>query len=108
MIRNAVTCDREGCLALYLEPEVLPEGARFKDVIVEAGWVIRPSAVALPDYPAAPDVLAHLCPACEAGRGPVLERGECPTCAGSTVGLDSGFTCHYCQRVVPHLADEWC
>ncbi|GHB59388.1 hypothetical protein GCM10010347_31670 [Streptomyces cirratus] len=107
MIRNAVTCDREDCLALCLEPRE-PENARFGEMIVEAGWVVRPAAAVLPGYPAAPDVLAHLCPACAAGRGPVLERGECPACAGKTEDLESGSTCHYCRKVVPHLADKWC
>ncbi|MET9513164.1 hypothetical protein ABZX62_32775 [Streptomyces flavidovirens] len=108
MIRNAVTCDREKCLALYLEPEDLPEVTRFEDVMVEAGWVLRPAADVLPRYPAEPEVLAHLCPACAAGRGPVLKHGGCPTCAGPTEDLDTGSTCHYCRKVVPHLADEWC
>ncbi|WP_329192151.1 MULTISPECIES: hypothetical protein [unclassified Streptomyces] len=107
MIRHAVTCDRERCLALYLESEE-PVKARFEDAIAEAGWTLRPAAVALPGYPAAPDVLAHLCPACAAGRGPVLERGDCPTCSGATENLEAGATCHYCRKVVPHLADKWC
>ncbi|MFF1556000.1 hypothetical protein [Streptomyces sp. NPDC058279] len=107
MIRNAVTCDRESCLALYLEAEE-PENSRFEDVIAEAGWVLRPAAGVLPGYPAAPDVLAHLCPACASERGPVRERGNCPTCAGATEELDSGSTCRYCRKVVPHLADKWC
>lgn len=107
MIRNAVTCDRESCVALYLEPEEA-ENARFEEVITEAGWVLRPAAAVLPGYPAAPDALAHLCPACAAERGPVRERGDCPACSGSTEDTDAGTTCHYCRKVVPHLADKWC
>lgn len=108
MIRTAVTCDSESCLALYLEPEELPEGARLEEVITEAGWVLRQADRALPGNPAASDVLAHICPACEAGRGPVRERGDCPTCGGSTKDLESGSTCQYCRRVFPRLADRWC
>jgi hypothetical protein len=52
-------------------------------------------------------LLGHLCPACTAGSGPVLELGECPTCSGRTVDLPGGATCHYCRTVVPHPADDW-
>ncbi|MEU9099566.1 hypothetical protein [Streptomyces sp. NPDC048361] len=107
MIRKTVTCDRESCLALYLEPRE-PKDAQFEDMALEAGWVLQPAALALPGYPARPDVLAHLCPACAAGRGPVRERGACPTCSGTTEDLEAGSTCHYCRKVAPHLADEWC
>ncbi|MCX5387422.1 hypothetical protein [Streptomyces sp. NBC_00083] len=107
MIRNALTCDRDGCLALYLEPAEA-ESASFESVALEAGWVVRPAAAVLPGYPAAPDVLAHLCPACAAGRGPVRERGTCPACSGSTDDLEAGSTCRYCRHVAPKLADKWC
>ncbi|MFD3716626.1 hypothetical protein [Streptomyces sp. NPDC058677] len=105
MIRTAVTCNRADCLALYLEPVANPdarpgldgEPTRAEDVLdfdqlVElAGWEVTGTA--------------HACPACVAGRGPVLERGECPTCTGSTVDLPAGATCHYCRTVTPHADD---
>ncbi|MFD8385240.1 hypothetical protein ACFV2X_43110 [Streptomyces sp. NPDC059679] len=96
MIRDAVTCDRDGCMAVYLERDDMPEGTEFEDAIEAAGWVSRPAVLVLPGHPDAPDVLGHLCPACAAGRGPVLELGECPTCTGRTTHLPQGETCEYC------------
>jgi hypothetical protein len=103
MIRDAITCDRRDCLALYIEPVADPTAAPgfdrhptrgedvldFEDLVDVAGWVRD-------------DKAGHSCPACAAGRGPVLERGECPTCTGRTVDLPDGSTCHYCQTVTPH------
>ncbi|MFH8797789.1 hypothetical protein [Streptomyces sp. NPDC017941] len=107
MIRDAITCDRRDCLALYIEPvgdrTAAPGFDRgptrgedvldFEDLVDVAGWVR--------------DEAGHSCPACAAGRGPVLERGECPSCMGSTVDLPDGSTCHYCRTVTPHPADDW-
>jgi hypothetical protein len=92
MIRNAVTCDRDGCIAVHLEPDDYPEHA-FDDHVWVLGWKASDTA--------------HACPACAAGRGPVMELGECPTCTGRTVDLPDGSTCHYCRTVVPHPADDW-
>jgi hypothetical protein len=118
MIRNAVTCDRDDCLALYLEPDANPharpgldaEPTRAEDVLdfdqlVElAGWVARPAALVRPGLPDT-DVVGHLCPACVAERGPVLELGECPKCTGRTVDKADGAHCHYCRTVTPHPDD---
>lgn len=107
MIRDAVTCDRDGCLALFLERDDMPEGTEFETAIEAAGWVSRPAVLAVAGHPDA-DVLGHLCPACAAERGPVLELGECPACTGRTAELADGTTCHYCRTVTPYGdADGW-
>ncbi|WP_432159123.1 hypothetical protein [Streptomyces sp. bgisy153] len=105
MIRDAVTCDRDDCMALYLERDDMPEGVEFEDDIAARGWVSRPAVLAVPGRDDA-DVLGHTCPACVAGRGPVLELGECPTCTGRTVDLPDGSTCHYCGTVTPYPPDD--
>ncbi|WP_433860285.1 hypothetical protein [Streptomyces kronopolitis] len=106
MIRDAITCDRDGCMALYLEPVADPSAAPgfdrhptraedvldFEQLVDLAGWVRY-------------DTAGHSCPACVAGRGPVLELGECPNCTGRTVDLPNGSTCHYCGHVTPHPDD---
>lgn len=108
MIRDAITCDRRDCLALYIEPVADPAAAPgfdrhptraedvlgFEQLVDLAGWVRD-------------DKAGHSCPACVAGRGPVLERGECPTCTGRTTDLPDGATCQYCQTVTPHQDDDW-
>lgn len=106
MIRDAVTCDVDDCAALYLERDDTPEGVEFEEDIAAHGWVSRPAVLVLPGHADATDVLGHVCPACTVGRGPVLERGECPACGGSTVDLPAGATCHYCRHVTPYPADE--
>lgn len=118
MIRTAVTCDRDTCLAVYLEPDadpdarpgLDPEPTRAEDVLdfdqlVElAGWVARPAAVVRPGIP---DGVGHLCPACAGGHGPVLELGECPRCGGRTTDLPDGAACQYCRTVTPHPSEGW-
>jgi hypothetical protein len=108
MIRDAVTCDSTYSMAIYLEPVADPTAVPgldhqdptraedvldFEQLVDLAGWVRD-------------DEAGHFCPACAYGRGPVLERGECPTCCGSTVDLPAGSTCHYCGTVIPHPADR--
>ncbi|SMQ22004.1 hypothetical protein SAMN06272771_7735 [Streptomyces sp. Ag82_O1-12] len=93
MIRAAATCDRSGCLALFLAPDDLPEGAPLRAALADAGWGV--------------DGDRHICPGCANGKGPVLERGECPKCCGSTVDRQVGATCHYCRHVEPHPPEEW-
>ncbi|NUV64306.1 hypothetical protein [Streptomyces sp. CAI-85] len=100
MMRDAVTCDREDCLAVFLEPLGLPEGRTTEDAAREAGWEHGEAG--------------HTCPGCVAGRGPVLERGECERCLGATVDRttpDQGEAnvCHYCGRVAPYPpgSGEW-
>lgn len=92
MIRDAATCDTSGCLAIYLEPDDLPEEQSFEAAVSAAGWEHGSDG--------------HACPSCAAGRGAVLERGECPKCCGSTVDLPAGARCHYCGHVEPHPDDE--
>jgi hypothetical protein len=92
MIRDAATCDTSGCVAIFLEPDNLPEEQPFETALYEAGWQLGADG--------------HACPGCARGRGPVLERGECPKCCGSTVDRQDGAACHYCGHVEPHPADE--
>ncbi|MFC8013200.1 hypothetical protein [Streptomyces cinereoruber] len=106
MIRTAVTCDRDGCLAQLLERDDMPEGVEFEDVVEAAGWTSRPAALVLPGRPDAVDVVGHTCPACLIQRGPVLELGECPRCSGRTSDRADGALCHYCWAVTPHTPDE--
>lgn len=94
MIQNAVTCDLPRCSAFRLEPSGEPDVLETEDVreaIRRAGWTSGEDG--------------HTCPACTAGRGPVLERGACPACGGATVDLAAGETCHYCRHVTPYPAD---
>ncbi|MFI9031107.1 hypothetical protein [Streptomyces sp. NPDC053560] len=93
MIRDAVTCDRPNCLAILLEPDSLPEGAEFETAVTAAGWQHLSDG--------------HACPACTAGTGPVLERGECPRCSGRTADRPDGARCMYCGHTVPHPTEEW-
>ncbi|GAA1011589.1 hypothetical protein GCM10009564_32920 [Streptomyces thermogriseus] len=77
------------CLAVFF----LPEGQSFEAALTAAGWRLGEAG--------------HRCPGCVNGAGPVLERGECPRCCGSTVDLPQGAVCHYCGHLVPHpAADE--
>jgi hypothetical protein len=92
MMRDAITCDRPSCLALYLEPLDLPEGATTEDAARAVGWRY--------------DETGHTCPGCAAGRWPTLERGECPVCTGATVDRADGATCHSCGTTVPHPTDD--
>lgn len=92
MIRNAVTCDRPDCLALFLRPDGLPPEEPFETAVAAAGWQNLPEG--------------HACPSCTAGTGPVLERGECPRCSGSTVDRQAGAVCHYCRHVEPHPPEK--
>ncbi|MFF9594225.1 hypothetical protein ACF1FX_34470 [Streptomyces sp. NPDC014646] len=92
MIRTVVTCDATACMALYIPPvdcgaDVLERAAR------SLGWKRRTAT-------------AHACPSCLTGTGPVLELGECPTCAGRTVDLAEGAVCHYCGTVTEHPAED--
>ena len=64
----------------------------FEQLVDLAGWVRDDNA-------------GHTCPACVAGRGPVLELGECPKCTGRTVDQERGAVCMYCRTVTPHRAD---
>ncbi|MEV6425028.1 hypothetical protein [Streptomyces sp. NPDC051662] len=93
MIRTTITCDRKDCLALYL-PDV-DAGADVLERAARAlGWQ-RLTAT------------SHACPGCVRGTGPVLERGECPHCCGTTFDRRDGAVCHYCGHVSPHPADDF-
>lgn len=96
MIRDAMTCDRRGCLAVYIEPADLPDDAdAFERAAWAAGWTRTGTG--------------HRCPACtqaRPGRHPVYERGECPRCMGRTYDAPTGAQCLYCGHTTPH-SDEW-
>ncbi|MGW2865630.1 hypothetical protein [Streptomyces sp. NPDC001205] len=90
MIRDAATCDRRHCLAVLLEPDDYP--GEFEHVVAAYGWTVGPEG--------------HTCPACQTGRGPVLERGECVRCGGR-VGIRHGMdVCMYCKQEQPAPDDE--
>ncbi|MEW1551326.1 hypothetical protein [Streptomyces tsukubensis] len=93
MIRKAAICDREGCLALFVAPADLPDDQPFETALTAADWEADGAA-------------GHACPGCVRGTGPVLERGECPRCCGSTVDLSHGASCHYCGHVTPHPPED--
>ncbi|MFJ3183933.1 hypothetical protein ACIPJN_36860 [Streptomyces sp. NPDC086796] len=94
MIRDAATCDRPNCMAVYLEPDDLPEDQPFETAVAAAGWQRDAAA-------------GHACPGCVRGTGPVLELGECPRCCGTTFDRRDGAVCHYCGHVSPHPADDF-
>ena len=96
MIRDAVTCDAPDCLAVLLERDDAPEDQEFEEAIAAAGWISRPAVLAVPGRDDN-EVLGHVCPACVAGRGPVLELGECPVCTGRTTDREGGAVCLYCR-----------
>lgn len=118
MIRDAVTCDVDDCMAAYLEPDANPYAVpgqdgeptrgedvlEFEQLIELAGWISRPAVLKLPGQKR--DVTGHICPACIQNRGPVLELGECPRCMGRTVDRADGATCMYCGHTQPHPAGE--
>ncbi|MFH8797656.1 hypothetical protein [Streptomyces sp. NPDC017941] len=92
-LHRAVGCDTIGCLALHLAaPPAGPDAALF--AARRAGWAITASG------------LRMICPACANGGLPVLERGDCPVCMGSTYDGRQGGVCHYCGHTTPDPADE--
>lgn len=96
MIRAAMTCNTPDCMAVFLELDDMPEGMEFEDDAARRGWVSRPAVLALPGRPET-DVTGHLCPACAAGRGPVMELGDCRTCMGRVTDTTTGVVCEYCR-----------
>jgi hypothetical protein len=91
-VRLIVVCDTPRCLAAHA-PAPGTGRAGLVTTAVQAGW--------------RSDGAEHeTCPACAAGRGPVLERGECPVCMGRQVDRAAGATCLYCGHVVPHGPDD--
>lgn len=92
MIRDSVTCDRTGCLAVALEPDDLPDGVEFEDYIRALGWTSG--------FEAHAPGPGHTCPACRLGR-PVDERGECTRCSGRMIPTRAGDHCIYCSHLHP-------
>ncbi|MEU2571776.1 MULTISPECIES: hypothetical protein [Streptomyces] len=94
--RRTITCDGGGCLALFIgRPQWAADAAKF--AAMRAGW--RCGGLGSPD----------LCPSCRpdgTGRGPVLERGECPVCTGRQRELAEVTECMYCGHQEPHPADD--
>ncbi|MEU9396607.1 hypothetical protein AB0D86_42235 [Streptomyces sp. NPDC048324] len=93
-VRLAAFCDTDGCLAVFAPKPGTGRGG-LVTTAVRLGWRSTNSNTG-----------PETCPACVTGRGPVLERGECPVCMGSTVDLPAGATCHYCRHVEPHPDED--
>lgn len=90
--KRVVSCDRDGCEALFIGEA--PWGLDLlRHTAIRAEWRIETSGTAT-------------CPADAAGRGPVLETGECPRCHGRTRTLADVEECMYCLGRVPHPADD--
>ncbi|MET7738369.1 hypothetical protein ABZT02_44945 [Streptomyces sp. NPDC005402] len=88
-LHRAVGCDTSACLALYLAaPQLGPDAAQH--AAARVGWSITAGG------------LVNRCPSCARGGLPVLERGECPVCTGSTFDRADAEVCHYCGHVTPH------
>lgn len=91
--RRTISCDTSGCLALFLAvPQLGLDAVAFAGR--RAGWDVGQLAPAV-------------CPACRTGKGPVLERGECPRCLGRQRDLAEVAECMYCGHQEPHPADPF-
>ncbi|MGA5552635.1 hypothetical protein [Streptomyces pseudogriseolus] len=91
-LHRAVGCDVNACLALYVAaPQLGPDAALY--AAQRAGWEVHAGG------------LSTRCPSCARDGLPVLERGECPVCCGSTVDTPEGERCHHCGHVLPHPCD---
>ncbi|MFK0064188.1 hypothetical protein ACIQTN_33820 [Streptomyces werraensis] len=91
-LHRAVCCDTDGCIALYVAaPQLGPDAALY--AAERAGWEVRAAG------------LSTRCPCCARGGLPVLERGECPVCGGSTYAAAEGDRCHHCGHVLPAPPD---
>lgn len=92
-LHRAVGCDTTGCLALHLAvPQAGPDAALF--AARRAGWDVTAGG------------LVMRCPSCASGGLPVLERGDCPVCMGSTHDGRQGEVCDHCGHVKPFPSDE--
>ncbi|MGW0188186.1 hypothetical protein ACWDV7_20775 [Streptomyces sp. NPDC003362] len=90
---RAITCNTTGCLALYLgHPLLAPHAVRLW--AQRAGWDAEDAST------------SDRCPSCRRGGLPVLERGDCPVCTGSTFAARDGDQCHHCGHVIPAPPDE--
>ncbi|MFJ8607352.1 hypothetical protein ACIRH0_09205 [Streptomyces sp. NPDC093675] len=88
-LHRAVGCDTDGCVALYLAaPRLGADAAQF--AAVQAGWTVTMGG------------LTNRCPSCARDGLPVLERGDCPVCTGSTFDGRDGEQCHHCGHVTPY------
>ncbi|MFJ1810907.1 MULTISPECIES: hypothetical protein [unclassified Streptomyces] len=90
---RAITCNTTGCVALYLgDPLLTLTAVRLS--AQRAGWDAKDAGT------------SDRCPSCRSGGLPVLERGECPVCCGSTFATGEGDRCHHCGHVIPAPPDE--
>ncbi|GAA2704792.1 hypothetical protein GCM10010310_79130 [Streptomyces violaceolatus] len=93
-LHRAVGCDTTGCLALYLAaPQLGRDAAQF--AAVRAGWSVTAGG------------LTSRCPCCARGGLPVLERGDCPVCTGTTFSREDAEVCHHCGHTTAHPADAY-
>lgn len=95
-LHRAVGCDTSACLALYIAaPRLGPAAAQY--AAARAGWEISAGG------------LVNICPSCRKGGNPLLERGNCPTCSGSTHDDDIQRVevCRHCGHTTPFpVVDE--
>ncbi|MFJ5785497.1 hypothetical protein [Streptomyces hydrogenans] len=73
----------------------------------EAGWRIDPDTKETCPACVIGDMVALSLAGQRGGGGPVLERGECPSCSGRTISVAEGERCHYCRRFTPYPPDSW-
>lgn len=93
-LHRAVACDTDVCVALFVAPPHLgPDAALY--AAARAGWSVTAGG------------LSTRCPCCARGGLPVLERGDCPQCGGSTFAAQEGDRCHHCGHVIPAPPEEY-
>ncbi|GAA1011483.1 hypothetical protein ACFQWA_28010 [Streptomyces thermogriseus] len=93
-LHRAVACDTDGCAALYVADPRLGVDAVLH-AADRAGWRISSGGI------------TTLCPSCAQGSLPVLERGDCPRCCGSTFTSQNGDQCRYCGHLIPRPSRGW-
>ncbi|MFE0824145.1 hypothetical protein [Streptomyces sp. NPDC058847] len=87
-LHRAVSCNTDACVALFVaEPRLGPDAALY--AAARAGWSVTAGG------------LTTKCPCCARGGLPVLERGDCPVCGGSTFAAVDGDRCHHCRHLIP-------
>ncbi|MFG3229360.1 hypothetical protein ACGF07_31885 [Kitasatospora sp. NPDC048194] len=103
---HVVRCDTPQCLAAFYATVTpgAPEGTAQQQA-ERIGWrITKHKPFDVWDDPFAPPEPEDLCPACQAGRGPVTATGTCCYCGGRTT-VRTG-TCRWCDRPQPEPARD--